>query len=54
MLGLPILADPNDAPAGIGADMRSFIDDMSMATYGETPALYEVHAHMGTYLTKKS
>ena len=30
----------------------SFIDDMSMATYGEAPALYEVHAHMGAYLIK--
>ena len=26
---------------------------MSMATYGEAPALYEVHEHMGTYLTKE-
>ena len=52
MLGQPSLADPEDSLAEIYADMRSFIDDMSMATYGEAPALYEVHAHMGSYLTK--
>ena len=26
---------------------------MSMATYGEAPAIYEVHAHMGDFLTKE-
>ena len=52
MLGQASIANPNDEPAEIDADMRSFIDDMSMATYGEAPAMYEVHAHMGAYLTK--
>ena len=49
LLGQASLAEP---PV-IDADMRSFIDDMSMATYGQAPAMYEVHAHMGEYLTKE-
>ena len=35
------------------ADMRSFIDDMSVATYGTEPEIYEVHGHMGQYLVKE-
>ena len=53
LLGQASLADPEDTPLDIDADMKSFIDDMSMATYGQAPALYEVHAHMGAYLTKE-
>ena len=33
--------------------MRYFIDDMSMATYGTEPEIYEVHGHMGQYLVKE-
>ena len=44
--------DPEDVPQ-TDADMRSFIDDMSMATYGHGPAIYEVHGHMGQYLVKE-
>ena len=46
------MADQGEEPPESDADMRSFIDDMSMATYGHEPAIYEVHAHMGEYLTK--
>ena len=44
--------DPEDVPQ-TDADMRSFIDDMSMVTYGHGPAIYEVHGHMGKYLVKE-
>ena len=44
--------DPEDVPQ-TDADMRSFIDDMSMATYGNEPAIYAVHGHMGQYLVKE-
>ena len=50
LLGQPSTAAPNDPLPEVDADMRSFIDDMSMATYGKAPLLYEVHAHMGQYL----
>ena len=53
LLGQASLADPGEPTPEIDADMRSFIDDMSMATYGEAPAIYEVHEHMGTYLIKE-
>ena len=52
LLGQPSIAAPNDPLPEVDADMRSFIDDMSMATYGKAPLLYEVHAHMGQYLAK--
>ena len=53
MLGQASLADPGEPTPDIDADMRSFIYDMSMATYGQAPAIYEVHEHMGTYLSKE-
>ena len=52
LLGQASLANPEDTPPDIDADMRSFIDDMSMATCGQAPAIYEVHAHMGEYPAK--
>ena len=52
-LGQPCINDMEEDVPDIDADMRSFIDDMSMATYGQSPEIYEVHAHMGTYLTKE-
>ena len=41
----------------IDADMRSFIDDMSMGSYGHEPEInkpeiYEIHGHMGEYFVK--
>ena len=39
MLGQASIANPAEEPAEVDADIRSFIDDMSMATYGEAPAL---------------
>ena len=53
LLGQASLADQEEEPPEIDADMRSFIDDMSIATYGQAPAVYEVHAHMGGYLSKE-
>ena len=53
LLGQPSIAAPNEPLPEVDADMRSCIDDMSMATYGEAPKLYEVHAHMGKYLSKQ-
>ena len=53
MLGQPSAASPNDPLPEGDADMRSFIDDMSMATDGEAPKLYDVHAHMGKHLSKQ-
>ena len=52
LLGQASLTSPHDPLPEVDADMRSFIDDMSMATYGEAPHLYEVHAHMGKHLAK--
>ena len=53
MLGHPSVAAPEDPLPEVDADMRSFIDDMSMATYGKAPMFFEVHAHMGQYLSKQ-
>ena len=53
LLGQNSLANQEDELPEIDADMRSFIDDMSMATYGQAPAIYEAHARMGEYLTKE-
>ena len=53
MLGQASIANPTEEPAELDADMRSFIDDMSMATYGSAPAIYEVHAHMGKCLANE-
>ena len=53
MLGQASIAHPEEELPEVDADMRSFIDDVGMATYGDAPALYEVHAHMGEFLTKK-
>ena len=52
LLGQASLTSPCDSLPEVDADMRSFIDDMSMATYGEAPHLYEVHAHIGKHLAK--
>ena len=42
LLGQPgVNDDPEEVPQ-TDADMRSFIDDMSMATYGHGPAIYEI------------
>ena len=50
LLGQPAVNDdPADVPH-IDADMRSFIDDIRMATYGHSTEIYEVHGHMGKYL----
>ena len=51
LLGQASLADQEEEAPEIDADMRSFIDDMSMATYGQSPEIYEVHEHMGKYLS---
>ena len=53
LLGQPCIGDNGEDVPEIDADMRSFIDDMRMATYGQGPAKYEVHAHMGAYLAKE-
>ena len=53
LLGQSGLANHREDVPEIDADMKSFIDDMSMATYGQAPAIYEVHAHMSTYLSKE-
>ena len=53
MLGQPSAVAPGEPLPEVDADMRSFIDDMSMATYGKAPLLYEVHAHMGQYLAQQ-
>ena len=53
LLGQPSLADQGEEALEMDADMRSFIDDMSMATYEQAPAIYEVHARMGTSLSKE-
>ena len=50
LLGQASLASPHDQLPEVDGGMRSFIDGMSMATYGEAPLLYEVHAHMGNHL----
>ena len=49
----PGVNDESDDVPHTDADMRSFIDDISMATYGNEPEIYDVHGHMGQYLVKE-
>ena len=53
LLGQPGANDDPEVVPQTDADMRSFIDDMSMATYGHGPAIYEAHGHMSKYLVRE-